>query len=226
MRHDKYLLAEYWKSKVNQNEAFWSGLFENKPIQRESVIIQPGILNLRSNQAEDAWAVYPNPQCVLGFLKFMYLPTAFIGLIEEETENQYYFAENFEELLDDYKEVYPDKVELLEKMQDYYLELDYIWDIDNDRCFMQLDDWARRFSNDWQDENGIVLMFNIFKSPKETMDFIIDSYEGANGIASLEQDLGFKKDVLLQISGEEIYSNDFMKRKFADLLTDRIVISV
>src|SRR4051812_18672735 len=105
MKQSKYSISE-----------FWSGLFENQPISRDSVIISPVILNSYTNQAKSAWAVYPNVQSVLGFIKFLYLPSAFIGLIKENLDYQRYFAEDLGRNLHDYKEKYPNKVNLVTKM--------------------------------------------------------------------------------------------------------------
>ena len=62
MKQSKYNISEYWRTKISQNEKFWSGLLENQAITQDSVIITPVILNSYSDQAESAWAVYPNPQ--------------------------------------------------------------------------------------------------------------------------------------------------------------------
>ncbi len=45
MKQSKYALPEFWKTKTKQ-EPLWHGLFENKPIERNSFIISPVILNL------------------------------------------------------------------------------------------------------------------------------------------------------------------------------------
>lgn len=225
MRHSKYSLPAFWKHKINQNETFWGGLFENQPIKRSSLIINPVILNPYSDQSEDAWAVYPNPQSIIGYLKYLYLPTAFIGMIEEEMENRYYFVENLLELLDEMKEENIDKMALIDRMESVYIELDMLWNENDKECLEQLIDWSCQFNEEWQ-ENGIILSINLFRSPKETMNFIIQSYERIVGIDQLESDLGFTKDELLEIASDNIFHNDFMKRKFADLLTDRLAITV
>lgn len=38
MKQSKYALPEFWKTKTKQ-EPLWHGLFENKPIERNSFII-------------------------------------------------------------------------------------------------------------------------------------------------------------------------------------------
>ena len=45
MKKSKYNISEYWRTKISQNEKFWSGLLENQAITQDSVIITPVILN-------------------------------------------------------------------------------------------------------------------------------------------------------------------------------------
>ncbi len=149
MRTSKYSIPAFWKHKIDQNETFWGGLFENQPINRSSLIINPVILNPVSEQTEDAWAVYPNPQSIIGYVKYLYLPTAFIGMIEEEMENRYYFVENLLELLAEIKEENIEKVELIEQMEVAYMELDLLWDEDNDKCLEKLTNWCEYFNEKW-----------------------------------------------------------------------------
>jgi hypothetical protein len=73
MKQSKYDISDYWRTKISQNEKFWSGLFENQAITQESVIITAVILNSYHNQAEDTWAVCPNPQSVLKVYLLTYL---------------------------------------------------------------------------------------------------------------------------------------------------------
>jgi hypothetical protein len=225
MKQSKYSILDYWRTKINQNEELWSGLFENQPISRDSVIINPVILNSYSNQMEDAWAVYPNPQSVLGFLKLIYLPTAFIGLIKEEMEYQYYLQEDLGEILAEYKKDYPDKLNLIMKMEAFYYEFNDFWVSDNQDCLQKLKQWSKGFNENWEEINGVSLSFNVFSSPKETINYIIEVYEEDLGIEMLEDDIGLTKGEFIDLAGEEIYRNDFMKRKFTEILTNRLKVT-
>lgn len=62
-----------------------------------------------SNQGESSWAVYPNIHSIIGFLQFIYLPTAFTGLFEESLDSNYYFADEYLGILEEYKTIYPEK---------------------------------------------------------------------------------------------------------------------
>ncbi|OLS40824.1 hypothetical protein [Bacillus sp. MRMR6] len=225
MKQSKYSISEYWKSKISQNERFWSGLFENQPIHQDSVIISPVILNSYSNQDEVAWAVYPNSQSVLGFIKFIYLPTAYIGLIKQDLNSRYYFQEDLGLILAEYKEEYPDKIDLLSKMESYFYDLDNIWDNSNNVCLEKLKEWTIRFNESWNELSGVSLTFNVFGSPKEAANFIVATYEEDLGIESLVDDIGLTKEEFLKVADDDIFHNEFLNRKFTDILTNRLNVT-
>jgi hypothetical protein len=62
-------------------------------------------------------------------LKYIYLPTAFIGLIKEDLDSRYYFQEGLQVLLNEYRGQYPDKLNLINKMESFYFELNDLKEI-------------------------------------------------------------------------------------------------
>jgi hypothetical protein len=225
MKQSKYSISDYWKSKISQNECFWSGLFANQSIRQDSVIISPVILNSYSNQDEVAWAVYPDPQSVLGFIKYIYLPTAFIGLIKENLHSRYYFQDDLGELLAEYKEDYHDKINLITKMETFYYDVNNLWDLDNNDCLAELKKWTDRFNENWEELNGVSLTFYVFATPKEAANFIVATYEDDLGIESFEDDIGLTKAEFLKLAGDDIFHNEFLSRKFTDILTNRLNVA-
>lgn len=224
MRQSKYSISEYWTNKITQvEECFWNGLFENKPIRKESFILNPVILNSYSNQAETAWVVYPSLHSLLGFLQYIYLPTAFIGLIKgNDSDYEYYFEEELGEVLNSFKETFDENEGLLIKMEEFYYQIKSFWLEDESTCLQKLKEWTLKFNEDWVDKEGVVLSLNLFKSPEEAANFIVVSYEEGLGIDSLEDEIGLSKNEFLQLADSEIYENDFMKRKFTDILTNQL----
>ena len=45
------------------------------------------------------------------------------------------------------------------------------------------------------------------------------------GIESLEDDIGLTKNEFLQLASNDIYQNDFLRRKFTDILTNRLPVA-
>src|SRR5699024_2349820 len=224
MRQSKYAFPSFWKQKIEENEPFWEGLFENKPITQSSVILNPVIMNPYSDQAENSLIVYPNPQSVIGYLKYLYLPTAFIGLIEEEMDNPYYFVEDLIVLLDELKEENINKMNVISIMERDYIQLDELWDMSESACLEKVVEWTRNFNKTWNWHN-VSLNVHLFRSPKEAMNYVIKAYETQElGIEQLENDIGFTVQQLREISSDAIFTNEFMKRKFIDLLDNRLAI--
>ena len=226
MRKSKYSISEYWRNKISQNEKFWYGLFNKQSINHDSIIISPVILNSYSNQAEDGWAVYPNVQSVLGFLQYIYLPTAFTGIIKgENMDYPYYFQEDLGENLYEYKETYPEKVQLIEKMENLFYDLITLWDHDHDHSLEMLKQWTQDFNRDWEESKYISCSFHVFGAPKEAADFIVAVYEEDLDIKFFEDEIGLSKDEFLQLASDDLYQNDFLKRKFTDILTNRLSVA-
>ena len=153
------------------------------------------------------------------------MPSAFNGLVERSSDYQYYFEELFGAVLDSYKKDYPDKISLINKMESFYYDLDDYWKLDNKACFEAIKQWTSRYNTNWDDTNGTALSFHLFRSPQETANFIIDEYADSLGIDSLEEDIGISKAEFLAIATDDIYENEFMKRRFTDILTNRLKIT-
>lgn len=224
--NSKYLFADYWRKKISEEEPLWYGLFENRPIDKGSIIASFGILNSYTNQHEDGWAVYPDPQSIIGFLKYIYLPTALTGVFAKEQLDAYLFSDDLMGVVQDFKIDYPERISVIRKVESLVLSLEDAMDSDYYICYQKLKQWTEQFNEEWLQDAGIALGVQIFGSPKEVMDYIVNIYEEDLDINMLENDLGFTKDQLLQLSSDDIYENEFMKRKFVDLITDRLSFSV
>lgn len=109
-------------------------------------------------------------------------------------------------------------------MEEYFFEINNI-SRSNGLCIEDLQKWTLSFNENWEDKRGISLSVNVFSSPKETVNFIIASYEEDLGIESLEEELGLTKNELLELASDEIYQNQFMKRKFTEIITNRLNVT-
>ena len=56
---------------------------------------------------------------------------------------------------------------------------------------------GKEFYEDWEEIAGVSLSFNIFSSPQETINYIIETYKKDLDIVMLEDDLGITKNELL-----------------------------
>jgi hypothetical protein len=104
-------------------------------------------------------------------MKFINLPTAFVGLIKVGIEYQYYFQEDLGEVLIELRNEYSDKINLISKMEKFHYDLNNLWDDDNQSCLVKLKKWTIEFNENWEEPRGVSFSFNIFGTPNETVNF-------------------------------------------------------
>ena len=114
---------------------------------------------------------------------------------------------------------------LITKMEKFYYDLNDLREWDNHTILEKLKQWTVGFNENWEETRGVSLTFNVFGSPKEAVNFIIATYEEDLSIESLEDDIGLTKSEFLELAADDIYQNDFLKRKFTDILTNRLKVA-
>lgn len=224
MNKSKYQLIDYWQHKIQTGEEFLSGLFEGIPINSASIIIAPTMLHSYRNIEETAFAIYPNPKSVLGFLKHLYLPTVMESIFDCNPESDYFIAEDLTDFFEQQKLELPNKIALIKRMKTLYYALDNLWDDNDEACTFNLINWTKDFNKNWLDIIGISFTFTIFTSPAALVNEVIRVYETDHDIEMLESDLGVTKEEFVAFGGEEMYTNDFMTQRFTEILTKRLTV--
>src|SRR5690625_4397667 len=176
MKPSKYQHYDYWMKRLENSEDLWSGLFENKPINRESIIVAPTILNSYKNQHEGAYVVYPNLKSVLGFLTYIYLPTVFSGMFDHDSAD-YIIGDDLDDFFREQKVNNPNKVEMIKHMESLYNDAFALWDYEEESLLGNFIEWTNRFNEDWLDIKGIGVSFTIFTSPADLANEVIRVYE-------------------------------------------------
>jgi hypothetical protein len=110
-------------------------------------------------------------------------------------------------------------------MEKFYYDLNDLREGDNHTILEKLKQWTVGFNENWEETRGISLTFNVFGAPKEAVNFFITTYEEDLSIESLEDDIGLTKSEFLELAADDIYQNDFLKRKFTDILTNRLKVA-
>ncbi|MCD8511854.1 MAG: hypothetical protein LRY73_19705 [Bacillus sp. (in: Bacteria)] len=155
-------------------------------------------------------------------MTYVYLPTAFIGVVNPDgSGDRYYTEDDLGELLESYKSEKNIDVNLVDRligMCDEAIQLSQ----GNERdAVNSLKNWTDEFNKgEWFKKDYTGYTFNIFQTPLEAAQYIIKIYEEEEnlGLDSLEDDIGISKKEFIRLSGDEIYRNEFMRRKFADIL--------
>ncbi|KEF39648.1 hypothetical protein M670_00669 [Schinkia azotoformans MEV2011] len=226
----KYTLYQYWNSAVfEKNLEVWAGCFENQIISEETVFLNVIIVNPYSNQNENSWVAYPTIFAALGFIKYIYLPTAIYGFFEKEVADAgRIIEENMENYLQYQLEASQSvSQELITELQALFPQVDKLFSCSKKECFDELKRIGKQLNKITPNERYAYFYFYLFFTPKEVGEFLVDSYisDEMLGIETLEEDLGVSKEEWIAITSH-VYENEFMRRRFTDILTNRLVHSL
>lgn len=224
MKKSKYNSYYYWENLINKEEGIWENPFKDMLITQESKFSHYVAVNCYG-ESQDVWAYYPSVKALLGFLQYVYIPTAFnILLLDKNIEELAIPMCTAEELLEAASEgTKTVNKEYIPIMEQELMELKRLWQLDDEECYRGLQKFQVEFNSNWNSRNDIFCYFDIFESPIEVGRYIIESYENDEivDLERIEEYLGVKKEEWLHIC-ETLYDSDFMKRKFVEVLNNRI----
>lgn len=221
----KYNTLEYWKDAITEEEV-WTGPFKNLPITEKSLFIHSVIVNC--NDADgyiDAWACFPDIQALLGFIEYVFLPTAFsiwLNGLEDDEDEEEEALKTAEEILDAYVGLqnHKYKKELL-AMRSNIAEIDSFWDLDDKKCLLYLEQFAKKMYSQWAGPIEKFFYFHIFKSPVEIGKYVVDSFEEDKLLDIMEEDMGLTKKQWEYIYNN-IYHNEKNEYRFFEILNDKL----
>ncbi len=227
MKKFKYGVYDYWLEKRSKGERFWHGLFEKRPIQKESVIIHSVMQQKEENKQKDGWAVYPDAYSVIGFLQYIYFPTVLTTFLQEAIPESICSKEEIDIIFDNYSmdDPDPEKEDIFLLLDDFYVQLMILMNVKESAVLDELIRWNKRFQEEIRTINSdIEISFQLFRSPEEAIQHVVAAYEVEAGIEQLEKEMGFTKEQLLEIADAYVYDNQFMQRKFISLLDGRVTV--
>lgn len=213
----KYNLYQYWNSAVfEKNIEVWVGCFDNQIINKNTVFLNVIIVNPYSNQNENSWVAYPNIYAALGFIKYIYLPTAIYGFFEKgETEADRIIEENMDNYLQYQLENNQSvSLTLITELQALYRQLDKLFSCSEKECFDELKRIGTRLNKITPNEGYAYFYFYLFSTPEEVGEFLVETYTNDEmlGIETLEEDPGVSTEEWIDITSH-VYENEFMKRR-------------
>jgi len=112
---------------------------------------------------------------------------------------------------------------LIPEMREFSSQIRQLWNCDGVKCFDELKNFLVKYNERWNKGLELFSYIDVFKSPLELGEFIVDSYENSEqtDISMIEDQLGVTRDEWLNICST-VNENDFMKRKFTEILNNRI----
>lgn len=216
---NKYDDYYYWENIIKKDKS--DNPFAGDPITEESLFFHGVIINCHGESYEN-WLHFPNIKALLGFLQYVFVPTAFYAFLSNDTV--LLVQGNLDEMLDIMTDSEKfSKKELIPQMRKFSRQLRELWNYDSDKCIDKLKKFSVEYSDRWSSGDELFSYFNVFKSPIELGKYIVESYENSEeaDITMFKDQLELSKAEWLSIC-DQVYENDFMKRKFTEILNNRL----
>jgi hypothetical protein len=217
----KYANFYYWENVIEKEGI--EKVFAETLVTKDSVFFHGVIADCSDNSSVIRWICFPDVKALLGFIYYAFLPTAFINLLTNNDE-PFQMAAPLNELLSVMSE--SDECvnrDLIPSMREFDELIYKLWDMERSECIVELKKMSELYEKAWNTRKDKFSYFRVFNSPVELGEYLVDSYSGYDDvdISDLEEQLEVSKDEWLKICAE-VYENDFMRKKFADLLNNRV----
>ncbi|GAA0732845.1 hypothetical protein [Clostridium oceanicum] len=217
-RYDNYY---YWEHMITNNKPVWKDCFENLSLTKNSKFIHTGIINYDKNIIEDNWACYPNAKSMLGFIQYVFIPTAFFTWLNNEFDEVVIPIASSYNILDQIKEFDKEKNEyLISNMKEDIESLNNFWTLNEEECFKSLKIFTKKFNEKWHKENKKILKLSVFQSPNEIEEYVMPENDDIF-IEVLEEEIGLSKKEWQNVC-KNVYHNEFVKSKFIDILNYKV----
>ncbi|WP_163192512.1 hypothetical protein [Clostridium thermarum] len=222
MKNHKYREFYFWQNLIHKNENLTEGYFRGIPLCRESVFVNTVIVNCNTSVLYDWWICFPDVFSALGFIQNIFLTSVFNSYLNPDEDYVAIINGTGEELLEAAEDgTNCTRKYLIPDMRRFLEDIDTIWEEDQDKIFTRLKEYSLKFNSRWGDISEIFAYFNIFRSPQEVGEYVVEGYKAENMLSQFAEETGFTieqwEDVYLNL-----YENEFMKKKFVDILNNKI----
>ncbi|WP_053957641.1 hypothetical protein [Inediibacterium massiliense] len=212
----KYNSHYYWENMLIHKKDIWNSYFMNAHKKKNSIFINTTIIDYKRNVLDNNWACYPDMKSILGFLQYIYLPTAFYYILNKDLENIITPICSSEELIGYIQEKNVNTYDL-QIMEEMIKELRLYWDVEEEACKNKIKKFCKKFNSIWNDKENVLYM-NIFFQPIEILDHILKDCEF---IEVIEEEIEMSQQELYHIYGN-MHNSIFMKKNFMNFLQNKI----
>lgn len=204
----------YWKNFLEKDKETF--------VNSDSYILNFYIVNQNTSEIFYKWYSFVNTNELLGFIKFVVLPSGYYSRIFGESDGTVIItAESYDgalELLNN-NIVRVDKPLINNFNEDYCL----IQEVENDFNLESLKKFCNSFTSHL-DYNDIVFSWiEVHKNIKEFGVQLVNSYEKDGMIDELERQMEMKKDEIIELFSS-IDDNKFMLKKINDFLDSKCLL--
>ena len=210
----KYRSIEYWNSQLELGTASWKTSEIHHLTAANTFFLHTAVMNYRSGLLDFDWACYPDVKGLLGFLQFVYLPSAFRHWLNPDEESLQIPLCSQAKLLA-YLNEFP--ISQQSKMESDLRELESYWELDDRKCKEKLILFIDNFNRTWSTKE-LALTLHFFNNTSEIAEYLIR----LNPFSEiLEEDWGMTELELRQLC-KDFYSNQMIQKNFLSLLQNRI----
>jgi len=218
----KYDSYHFWENLIQKEAAMWENGFQNKPLTPDSIFVYTVIMDHGKDYLKSRWAYYPDAYALLGFLQYVFLPTAFFSWLDREVEGFNIPLATGEQVLKVMGELEPDlNSEILRKMAIQLEKIKDLWGASPLKCLEGLQSFSREFNHFWQEAEGKLVYFKIFESPDEIGKYVLRGGEAAAALAVIEEEIDLTKGQWEAVY-QNVFRDPFMRKKFIDILNYQI----
>lgn len=222
MKNQKYREFYYWENLIRKNVNLTEGYFRGIPLCRESIFVNTVIVNCDTSVLYDWWLCFPDVASALGFIQNIFITSAFNSYLSPEEDFVAIINGTTEELLEAAESgTNCTRKELIPEMRRFMEVIDNIWKEDDENVFEKLKEYSLEFSNRWGEISNVFSYFSIFKSPEEIGRYVLEGYEAENIVDYFTEETGLTKEQWEDVY-QNVYENEFMKKKFMDILNNKI----
>lgn len=213
-----YNNLSFWANEIINDNNLWEGYFNNKEITKDSKIIYTGILDLNKNILQCGWAVYPCAYSLLGFLQYVYLPTAFFIWFDHKSDLFYIPVSDFEDVVSNTLKYSNSNVNLnsVNSMKNNHDFLNSLWNSSPEILSSKLNTFSDTFNTTWDNDPNQKLFIKIFDSTCDTFKFIKESIAW-NSKEFIEEDISMTFEAL-RFACENAIDEPLLNRRFIDIL--------
>lgn len=210
----KYNNHFYWEHALFSQKDIYKHFLIDTISPKETIFINTTIIDYNNNIFDNNWGCYSNIKALLGFIQYIYIPSAFYHIINKDTEDILIPICSSNELIEHIREM---SSEHNEYMENTLLELTSYWELEDHLCLTLIKDFCNRFNSLWNIGN-MLLYINIFLSPLDIAQHIISKEDF---IEVFEEELGMRKEEFISICND-FYKNKFIQRTFVDFLNNKV----
>lgn len=218
----KYDSYHFWENLIQKEASMWMNGFQNKPLTPDSIFIYTVLMDHQKGYLKSRWAYYPDVYSLLGFLQYVFLPTAFFSWLDREVEGFNVPLATGEQVLRVMAELEPDlNSALLEIMATQLERIKGLWEFSPLECLQRLQSFSADFNHCWQESAGKLVYFKIFESPEEIGEYVLRGGELDTPLEVMEEEINLTK-AQWEAVYQNVLSDPFMRKKFIDILNYQI----